>query len=146
MRLIALAFGLAIGVLALAGLGYIRFAPAGAQAQTIPADVFQQIAGGPVDEVVAGRGSAMARLSYDALAKLARLAAVADAAPRTVRLAGTVDEGRITWVTRSALIGFPDYTTAELREGELVIWARPRFGQRDFGVNSERLQSWLEQL
>ena len=47
---------------------------------------------------------------------LAALDAVAMAWPRTERLAGGPEEGRITWVTRSALVGFPDYTTAAVRD------------------------------
>jgi hypothetical protein len=46
-------------------------------------------------------------------AALARLDEIALATPRTTRLAGSPDEGRITWITRSALWGFPDYTTAQ---------------------------------
>lgn len=81
---------------------------------------------------------------------LARLDAVALASPRTQRLAGSPEEGRITWVTRSALWGFPDYTTAAARaEGEgtrLDLYARLRFGQSDLGVNAARLGDWLTRL
>ena len=81
---------------------------------------------------------------------LARLDAVALATPRTARLAGSPEEGRITWVTRSALWGFPDYTTAAARaEGDatrLDIHARLRFGQSDLGVNAARLGDWLTRL
>lgn len=81
---------------------------------------------------------------------LARLDAVALDTPRTQRLAGSPEEGRITWVTRSALWGFPDYTTAAARPesagARLDIHGRLRFGQSDLGVNAARLGDWLTRL
>lgn len=78
---------------------------------------------------------------------LARLDAIALATPRTTRLAGSPEEGRITWITRSAVFGFPDYTTAAAHsEGTatvLDLHARQRFGRSDLGVNSARLDAWL---
>ena len=100
----------------------------------------------PPDSVLPEPGGARLRLSAERGAPkdlLARLDAVALATPRTTRLAGSVSEGRITWVTRSALWGFPDYTTAEVREDGLHIHARLRFGSEDMGVNTKRLQGWL---
>lgn len=80
-------------------------------------------------------------------ATLARLDAAALATPRTWRLAGRVAQGRITWVTRSLLWGFPDYTTAALTpEGGVCIFARQRFGSGDMGVNQRRLRAWLAAL
>ncbi len=81
---------------------------------------------------------------------LVRLDAVAMATPRTVRLAGSVEDGRITWITRTRLWGFPDYTTAEVRaEGtgsRLDIYARQRIGSNDWGVNAARLTDWKAAL
>ena len=81
---------------------------------------------------------------------LARLEAIAIATPRTTRLAGSPEEGRITWVTRSALWGFPDYTTAEGKpdgaQARVTIHARLRFGRSDMGVNAARLREWLASL
>lgn len=78
---------------------------------------------------------------------LASLAAVADAWPRTTRLAGSVEEGRITWITRSRLFGFPDYATAAMVDTsdgpQLCIVSRQRFGAQDGGVNAAKLQAWL---
>ena len=96
-------------------------------------------------------GAASARAaclsSEPAVALLARLDATAIATPRTHRIAGTPDEGRITWETRSLLIGFPDYTTAQVTPTEagtrLDILARSRFGAGDGGVNAARLEAWL---
>jgi len=77
---------------------------------------------------------------------LARLDAVAMATPRTTRLAGSVAEGRITWVTRSRIWGFPDYTTAQAGPDGLYIYARQRFGKADLGVNAARLRDWQSKL
>ena len=81
---------------------------------------------------------------------LARLDAIALATPRTHRMAGSAEEGRITWVTRSLIWGFPDYTTAAaapLPEGtRLDVHARLRFGGSDLGVNAARLEDWLSRL
>ena len=79
----------------------------------------------------------------DMLAKMDR---VALSTPRTTRLAGSVEEGRITWVTRSWLWGFPDYTTAEARTDGLYVMARSRFGHGDLGVNASRLRNWMFSL
>ncbi len=80
---------------------------------------------------------------------LAPLDAVAMATPRTTRLAGSVAEGRITWVTRSKVMGFPDYTTAAIRQTDagpqLCVVGRLRFGQSDLGVNAKRVGGWLMQ-
>lgn len=77
---------------------------------------------------------------------LARLDQIIRATPRTRRLAGSLDDGMITYVTRSALWGFPDYTTIALRDDEIVVHARLRFGQSDMGVNNARVSRWLDQL
>jgi hypothetical protein len=79
-----------------------------------------------------------------AAATLTALDKAALESARTHRLAET--EGRITWVTRSLIWGFPDYTTAQVMgDGEtLCLYARQRFGPRDWGVNRARVQGWLE--
>jgi hypothetical protein len=89
-------------------------------------------------------------LAMDVTATLAALDAIAMATPRTTRLAGSPEEGRITYVTRSALMGFPDYTTVAatpVPEGTaLSIYARQRFGSQDIGVNQARVEAWVLQL
>lgn len=81
---------------------------------------------------------------------LAQLHAVAMATPRTRVVAGSLDEGRITYETRSLVMGFPDYTTVTaLPDGDgarYAIFARLRFGNSDLGVNRARVEGWLEQL
>lgn len=104
----------------------------------------------PVDSPGAGARATVLLADPDPAAVLARLDRIALATARTRRLAGSPGAGRITWVTRSALFGFPDYTTAEARpEGRatrLALWARQRYGRGDFGVNQARLDDWLARL
>lgn len=134
--------------LLLAGLvafgAYVRLAPSDpARWHVAPGGA------GPWGEIVAGEASATLRLGPDRGAPsdlLARLEAVVLATPHTVRLAGSLAEGRITWVTRSPLWGFPDYTTAEARPDGLYLHARNRFGRGDMGVNAARLRDWLNRL
>jgi uncharacterized protein (DUF1499 family) len=71
------------------------------------------------------------------------LAKVAAASPRTQLLAGSPEDGRMTWVTRSLVWGFPDVTTAQLDQNGLCIVARQVLGTNDHGVNAARLESWL---
>lgn len=128
---------------------YVRLAPSDpAQWDAIPS-LYVWEHGGPWDEVVSMEGGASLRLSAAFGAPevlLARLEAIATATPRTTRLVGSADSGRITWITRSAVWGFPDYTTAEAREDGLYIYARLRFGRGDLGVNATRLNDWKSAL
>ncbi|SLN09962.1 hypothetical protein PEL8287_00128 [Roseovarius litorisediminis] len=75
---------------------------------------------------------------------LARLDAIIRQTARTRQLAGTVEEGMITYVTRSALFGFPDYTTIRQAGPQIEIYGRLRFGYSDMGVNAARIDRWLE--
>ena len=77
---------------------------------------------------------------------LAALDAIARNAPRTSVLAGSVSEGRITYITRTKIIGFPDYTTAQQDGDVLRIHGRLRFGRKDFGVNKARVDGWLAHM
>ena len=66
--------------------------------------------------------------------------------PRTSVLAGSVDTGRITYVTRTQWMGFPDYTTVEQQGETLKLYARLRFGRSDFGVNAVRVNALVRGL
>jgi uncharacterized protein DUF1499 len=90
--------------------------------------------------------SGAARLVETGPDGLARLDAIAMATPRTTRLAGSVEEGMVTWITRTPVIGFPDYTTAQQDGGRLKILARQRFGKSDLGVNRARVDRWIAVL
>ncbi len=77
-----------------------------------------------------------------------RLQQTALAEPRTTLLAGDAAQGFITLVQRSKWMGFPDaisIRTSDLGQGRatLAIWSRPRYGNKDWGVNRARVQRWL---
>lgn len=140
-----------VGALALLVLGfglYVRLAPSD------PARWHVAPTPAATDDCTVEQGMADARatclLPAPPAEALAKLDAIAMATPRTTRLAGSPDEGRITWVTRTLLWGFPDYTTAEATPDgtgtRLTIHARNRFGQGDLGVNAARLRDWLPRL
>ncbi|MCU0906690.1 MAG: DUF1499 domain-containing protein [Rhodobacteraceae bacterium] len=132
---------LAALVLVAAGMAWVRLAPSD------PARWHVDPATG-----TSGPGSHAARvtLPLPPEAALAALDAIAMAEPRTIRLAGSPAEGRITWVSRSRVFGFPDYTTAAAVPrgdgSELVVFGRLRFGQSDLGVNAARVGRWLAAL
>ncbi|QCO56707.1 DUF1499 domain-containing protein (plasmid) [Pseudorhodobacter turbinis] len=132
-------------LLVLAGLfGYIRFAPSDVARWHIdPASSALWPQAAPLNDVQAQIGSATLYLPD---ASLAQVDAIAIATPHTTRLAGNVDEGRITWITRSALWGFPDYITAQAGPDGVRILGRLRFGKSDMGVNAARLREWQSKL
>lgn len=78
---------------------------------------------------------------------MARLDRIIRATPRTRVFAGSPAEGMVTYVTRSRIWGFPDYTTVsqEARD-QIVIHGRLRFGRSDLGVNRRRIEAWLARL
>ncbi|MEL6588046.1 MAG: DUF1499 domain-containing protein [Pseudomonadota bacterium] len=86
--------------------------------------------------------------SPDAL--LARLDQIALAEPRTTRLAGDPADAHVTYVQRSALMGYPDVISVKaLPSGggsTLVMWSRARFGLSDLGVNAKRVSRWVAAL
>lgn len=141
MLLFASTLGLGLGLLAV----YIRFAPSDPAAWHIALNPRPAPLGAPSRSVVALDGAAYVDIAGDA-ETLHQLDAIARATPRTQQVAGQAAEGRITWVTRSRLIGFPDYTTAQLGPHGITLYARLRFGRSDSGVNAARLQNWTDLL
>jgi len=81
---------------------------------------------------------------------LAAFDAVARAQPRVRVLAGSVEDGHVTYVQRSLIWGFPDYISVRaLPVGDgstLAVWSRLRFGRSDMGVNRTRVEEWLGAL
>ena len=124
-------------VLALIALGvYVRLAPSYAEDwHNLPNEL----------EPGDGQGRAV-RVVPDEGETLERLDAIIRDTPRTTVLAGSVDEGMTTYLTRSALWGFPDYTTVAQRGDDVVIHARLRYGKSDMGVNRARVERWLATL
>lgn len=123
-------------LLVVAGLAYIRLAPSDPARwhAAIEADNDKRFAAGAIRVMQAGP---------DALALVDK---AAQALPRTSRLAGSVKDGHITYITRSKLMGFPDYTTVQQADGTLKLHARLRFGRSDLGVNDARLRQLLTAL
>ncbi|MFY0660720.1 MAG: DUF1499 domain-containing protein [Shimia sp.] len=77
---------------------------------------------------------------------LDRFHQVAMGTPRTTVLAGSVEDGVVTYVTRSKLMAYPDYTTAYQDGDMLKVYGRSRFGRKDFGVNANRVETWIDAL
>lgn len=118
-----------------AGVGYIQLAPSEVSRWHVPVTEQEGTLPGGVVRIVPGNAEAFARLD-----------SIIQATARTKLLAGSVSEGRMTYVTRTRVFGFPDYTTVELRDGSIVIYARLRFGKSDLGVNGRRVDGWLNAL
>ena len=76
--------------------------------------------------------------------------AIAMAEPRITRLAGSVAEGHVTYVARTAIMSFPDYISVRALPAEggatLAVISRLRFGRSDMGVNRARLDRWMAEL
>lgn len=125
---------LLIGVVV--ALGYIRLAPS---------DVTEWHVAPVGDSDADTRGSVL-RVLRSGPDALKQFDAVARADPVTSVLAGSVEERMVTYVSRSKVFGFPDYTTAE-QQGEILrIYGRLRFGRSDFGVNRARVEAWIAQM
>jgi uncharacterized protein (DUF1499 family) len=137
----------------LALMAYIRLAPSDPKDWHIKVATTDPIPPGPCPQriVLVPKGARAACLfSLTPQQVLDKLEAIALTSPRTLHLAGNAHEGRITWISRSFLMGYPDYITAEVtptaQGTRLDIFSRQRFGQSDLGVNAARLKDWLSQL
>lgn len=125
--------GFALLVLIAAVLAYIRLAPSDvARWHDLPDGISDQTL-----EI-----GAMRRVRGD----LAAFDAIIRDTPRTTVLAGSVEEGMVTYLTRSRVFGFPDYTTVRQAGERLEIYGRLRFGASDLGVNAARIDAWLRRL
>lgn len=85
------------------------------------------------------------RLEAGALAAL--IDATLLAQPRTARVAGSVDSGHMTYLTRTPLMGYPDYVSIRVYATEMgssfAAFSRSRFGRSDLGANRKRMEAWL---
>lgn len=126
-------FGLVVAALLLGVLAYVRLAPHDVNRwhQPVSAEADDDLSGGAV------------RRMEVPLSALALVDQRMRDVPRTTVLAGSVEARRVTYVTRSRWIGFPDYTTIEWSDGTLKAFARLRFGLSDLGVNRKRLERVL---
>ena len=81
----------------------------------------------------------------------AAVRSVAMARNRTFLAAEYPAEWQMHFVVRSAVLNFPDLVAAQVTESgpkssTLVLYSRSVYGYGDFGVNRERLQTWLAAL
>jgi len=132
------------------GLAWIRLAPNAPEPwHTDPLTATRTTTGGWMVRPEGGDATGPA-LALPPAQVLQMLDTIALATPRTERLAGSMDDGRITYVTRSRLMGFPDFTTVtvvDTPDGAVpVLFARQRFGSDDMGVNRARVDDWLARL
>ena len=134
------------------GLGaYVRLSPINeAQFHKDPATKTPPSASGHV--LVAPNGDIDSpRFDMNADDLAAKLEAIILDTPRTTHLAGDLSETYASYVTRSALWGFPDIASVRIvadgpDASEVIIWSRLRFGAADMGVNAARVEGWLSQL
>ncbi len=142
--------GWIIGLLVLAlagGVAWIRLAPSDPARWHVDLAAPGFVAPGTAHVFCVRPDNRFGPIVGDPADLLSRLDAVALATPRTTRLAGSAAEGRITWVTRSAVMGFPDYTTAQVMAGPgLCVMGRQRFGSEDMGVNAARIGGWMQDV
>ncbi len=122
--------------LVVVGLGYIRLAPS-------EPETWHQL---PDFSENKDFRKGVLRIAEAGPDGLERIDAIARATANTTVLAGSVDEGMITYVTRTRVFGFPDYTTIRQDADQLKIYARLRFGGSDQGVNRKRVELWLDAL
>lgn len=131
-------------MIVISGLIFIRVAPHRSAAEHLVPPI-----GATPDAPVIMDGSAVFVQVFAAppAELLTQLNSIALATPRTHLLAGSVEEGMITYVTRSRVFGFPDYTTVQVEAqagGSLAtLYGRLRFGKSDLGVNRGRIRGWL---
>ena len=73
----------------------------------------------------------------------ARLVDVIAASPRTTKLGGRVEDGHVSFVTRTRVMGFPDVTNVIRTDDGLAIRGHLVVGKGDMGVNRRRVEGWL---
>jgi uncharacterized protein (DUF1499 family) len=76
---------------------------------------------------------------------------VAQSQPRTFQAALHPDQLQGHYVTRSALLNFPDLVTVTVRpdgaaSSTVILYSRSVYGHSDFGVNRARVEAWLSAL
>ena len=134
-------------VIAISGLVYVRFAPDDIAAVHVRPPVVLDM-----DRILKFDHRKLRAVIHASPVKtvLEQMNTVALDTPRTQVLAGSIQENLLTYVTRSNVFGFPDYTTVFIEpDGQgsrLTIHARQRFGKADFGVNASRVRDWLSRL
>ncbi|MEL6640624.1 MAG: DUF1499 domain-containing protein [Pseudomonadota bacterium] len=147
MRLVVLLLLATVGAL----MAYVRLAPV--DLSKVHLSSHPQ---GPGDYPETGGFKVVRTLTVEPADGLAAVKEIAEATDRTRLVAGSVEEGLLTFETRSRVFGFPDYTTVSIHSADagsehqdaphLMIHARLRFGIDDLGVNRRRVEGWLPGL
>jgi hypothetical protein len=120
----------------IAGFGYIRLAPTDVARWHKPIGDAESVDGGGWSARVIPASTGMLSDLHQGMLGLLN----------TELVAGSLTEGRLTYITRSKLIGFPDYTTIEQDGESIKLYARLRFGRSDFGVNGNRLDRLIKRV
>ena len=133
MKLFLIGLGL-FAIIGVAISAYVRLAPTDPERwHSLPAAMTNRDTDGGAMRVVGAGQDGLTRLDQ-----------IIRATPRTRVLAGSVEEGMITYVSRSRVFGFPDYTTVRQAGPQLELYGRLRFGRSDIGVNAARIDGWLQ--
>jgi len=71
--------------------------------------------------------------------------------PKTGRIAGSPEEGWMTYVQQSPSLNLPDYVSVkfiDLNGGNstIAVYSRSRFGYDDLGANEKRVLNWVSTL
>lgn len=79
------------------------------------------------------------------------IAQIATGADRSKKIASSDDGFSQTYVVRTAVMGFPDFISVNIKPisettSVIKIYSRSRFGYSDLGVNKRRVQQWLSAL
>jgi hypothetical protein len=66
-------------------------------------------------------------------------------------LAGDLQDGFVTYMVRTPLIGYPDYVSIKIAALDstttsLKVLSRSRFGRSDLGLNKKRISAWIVAL
>jgi len=122
--------------------GYVRFAPYDAARWHVASsrNAIGDYSGMNTFEAVRGMSAAPVDI-------LRALETVILNDPRTQMMSGQVEDGIVTYQTRSRLFGYPDYTTVSVIDTQagplLSIHGRARFGKSDINQNAKRIKRWI---
>lgn len=145
MKIILIAVGLVL-LIALIADAYVRLAPVDPERWHLDTTSAE-----PGDRGAANSFQAVRTLDRSPAEVLAEADRVILGTPRTRRIAGSLQDGKVTYETRSLIWGFPDYTTVWTEDGAarppvIGLYGRARFGASDMGVNKARIEGWLDRL
>ncbi len=137
--------GIIIGAAFLAFALYVRFSPLHAERYNQSPKTAESD-GKPHEYRLVGEDAPVFDIPAEELAQ--KLDAYILSQPRTVLATGYPKDLRMTYVQRTAMMGYPDYISIEIdalgeNQSRLNILSRSRFGRDDFGVNRARVEDWV---